>query len=69
MDKKQEVSWDYPVDIKFWKQQVIKEEIEREKDDYNLEASDDEVLESDFSSDMSGRSFCTHHYERFKCAF
>ncbi len=64
MDKKQEVSWDYPVDIKFWKQQVIKEEIEREKDDYNLEASD-EVLESD----MPGRSFCTDHYERFKCAF
>ena len=38
------------------------------KNYYNLEASD-EVLESDFSSDMSGRSFCTDHYERFECAF
>ena len=43
--------------------------MEKEKEDYNLEASGDEVLESDFSSDMPGRSFCTDHCESFECAF
>ena len=43
--------------------------MERENKDYNLEASDDAVLESDFSSDMTRKSFCTDHYERFECAF
>jgi len=31
--------------------------MEKEKEDYNLEASEDEVLESDFSSDMPGGVF------------